>query len=164
MRSGRNGPAALALSLLAGLGLLGSLGCASATGERPLFVTKCDSPQPAPQEVLWLKPKSGSVPANVEVQGIAAEIKVPRALEDDVEITAEEVRYTPVGEDTNVAMARVAVRRGTERAVLSLGRQLPGKVCYTQALGLWVGLVDVAPPKAMIRVGKPPPPPPPEKK
>lgn len=140
-------------------GLVGIGGCASTSGEPPPALTKCDPPQPTPQEVRWLKPASGDVPATFQTQGIGAQVNKPLALEQGVEVTTEEVRYVPVGEDTNVAMARVAVKRGNEKVVLSLGRQLPGQVCYANALGLWVGLVDVAPPKAMIRVGTPPPPP-----
>ncbi|UQA54989.1 hypothetical protein [Polyangium aurulentum] len=140
------------------LGLFGFMGggCASTSGEPPPALTKCDPPQPAPQEVRWLKPASGNVAPSYQLQGVPVPVKQAVALETGVEVTAEEVRYVPVGEDTNVAMARLAVKRGNERVVLSLGRQLPGQVCYAQALGLWVGLVDVAPPKAMVRVGLPP--------
>ena len=146
------------------LGLVAFVGCASTSGEPPPALTKCDPPQPTPQEVRWLKPASGNAPATFQTQGIPAPVNKTLALEQGVEVTAEEVRYVPVGEDKNVAMARLAVKRGGERVVLPLGRQLPGQVCYANALGLWVGLVDVAPPNAMIRVGMPPAPPPAEQK
>jgi hypothetical protein len=154
---------AIGVGLLGLFGFMGG-GCASTSGERTPALTNCEPPQPTPQEVRWLKPASGDVAPTYQLQGIPAPVNKAVALETGVEVRAEEVRYVPVGEDTNIAMARLSVKRGNERVVLSLGRQLPGQVCYAKALGLWVGLVDVAPPKAMVRVGVPPvlpaPPPP----
>ena len=92
----------------------------------------------------------------------AAPVNKALAFEQGVEITVREVKYTPVAADRNLAMARITVRHGSETKDVSLGRELPGgKVCYQLATGVWVGLVETVPNKAMLRVGLPPAEPPP---
>jgi hypothetical protein len=156
--------------LVAGLALGG---CSSATGAQPVSqeeaaaLMKCDGPQPVIQEVRWLGTveKPGAKPVPAPLHGIPAEMEKPVTLEEGVSVNVHAVGYTPVAEDRNMAMARLTVTRGKESTDIGLGRQLPGAaVCYKRALGMWVGLVDVGPRKAMVRIGLPPPEPPPEEK
>ena len=150
---------------LSGFALLACGACGPAEGahsadDAPL---KCEEPQPDVTDVRWLG--LASAPRKVPLSGIPAEVKKVVALEDGIEITTRQVEYTPVAEDQNVALALIEIRRGQETKEVRLARRLPGgPVCYQQAAGLWVGLVETVPNKAMVRIGVPPPPPPAERK
>ncbi|MRG91561.1 hypothetical protein [Polyangium spumosum] len=122
---------------------------------------ECEGPQPpVVQNVRWLGP--ATAPGKAPLAGVAAEVNKTLAFEEGVEVTVKQVKYTPIAADRNLAMALVSVRRGSETKDVRLGRELPGgKVCYQQASGLWVGLVETVPNKAMLRVGLPPAEPPP---
>jgi len=150
--------------LLVCLGLLGLFGCGSSNENidgptTPTAVqTKCEGDQPRVQDVRWLG--TTAAPGKPPLGGIPAEVGKSVALEQDVSITTRQVKYTPIAEDQNLAIARIAVKRGSEEIELNLSRQLPGGVvCYQQVAGLWVGLVETVPSKAMVRVGLPPKPP-----
>ncbi|MDI3284396.1 hypothetical protein QHF83_13930 [Polyangium sp. 15x6] len=142
-----------------GIGLLGC-GASEATLDGPDAPTQasmqCEGPQPpVVQNVRWLGPAKD--PGKAPLAGVAVDVNKAFAFEQGVEVTVREVKYTPVAADRNLAMARVTVRHGSETKDVSLGRELPGgKVCYQQATGVWVGLVETVPNKAMLRVGLPP--------
>jgi hypothetical protein len=151
-------------SILCSLVLLG-FGCGTSSGavdgpDAPTELpTKCEGEQPVIQEVRWLG--TAAAPGRAPLGGIPAEVDKPVVMEEGITITAREARYTPIAEDRNIALAKLVVRRGAEEKQVSLGRQLPGGVvCYQQVAGLWVGLVETVPSKAMVRVGVPLVPPP----
>lgn len=129
-------------------------------GDAPMT---CEGPQPSRvQDVRWLG--TAVSPEKPPLGGIGAEVGKTVSLAEGVEITTKQVEYTPIAADQNMALALVSVHRGNETKEVRLGRRLPGgPVCYQQAAGLWVGLVETVPNKAMVRVGLPPPEPPPEK-
>jgi len=138
------------------------LGCGSGAGEmegpeapsQPTMT--CSGPQPpVVQNVRWLG--LASAPGKAPLGGIAAEVDKTVELEEGASVIVREVKYTPIAADRNAALAKVTVRRGGEEKDVKLARDLPGGVvCYQQALGMWIGLVETVPNKAMIRVGLPP--------
>ena len=137
------------------------LGCGPSSGvdgpDAPTQASmQCEGPQPAVvQNVRWLGP--ASAPGKAPLAGVAAEVNKTLAFEEGVEVTVRQVEYTPIAADRNLAMAKITVKHGSDTKDVSLGRELPGgKVCYQQASGLWIGLVETVPNKAMLRVGLPP--------
>jgi hypothetical protein len=151
------GMVVLSLSVL-GFGCGPSSGAVDGPASPTEVPTKCEGAQPVIQEVRWLG--TAASPGKAPIGGIPAEVGKPVAMEDGIGIVARQVKYTPISEDSNMAIARVMVSRGGEEKELNLSRQLPsGVVCYHQISGLWIGLVETVPNKAMVRVGVPLPPP-----
>jgi hypothetical protein len=80
----------------------------------------------------------------------------PVTLDNGLRLTLRNVGYAHMTESRNLAMARVTVTRAEQSQDVGLSQVLPGPICYTPVLGVWVGVEDTSayhkPGSARLRV------------